>query len=146
MLASEVLCHILLQGLVASGEQNKAKTEKNSAQQECTNGHSGRTKWSFHLTNGHFRLSAKFGCGHTVWAYFPHFASISHPCPCSNRFRTNGTYSGRTGRGPLARRARVKCECEDGKLCLQVFLSLFGLTPSYFPFSTPLPNTHTDFG
>jgi hypothetical protein len=58
----------------------------------------------------------------------------------------NGTYSGRTGRGPLARRARVKCECEDGKLCLQVFLSLFGLTPSYFPFITPLPNTHTDFG
>jgi hypothetical protein len=63
-----------------------------------------------------------------VWAYglvayFPHFASY-HTLALAHRFQDEPIF-GRTGRGPLARRTRVKCECEDGKLCLQVFLSIF---------------------
>jgi hypothetical protein len=35
----------------------------------------------------------------------------SNPCPRPHRFWTNGTYSGRTGSGPLARRVSLECEC-----------------------------------
>jgi hypothetical protein len=141
MLASEVLCRILLQGLVASGEQDKAKTEKNSAQHECTNGHSGRTKWSFHLTNGHFRLSAKFGFGHTVWLRFstrmPFCAPFSHPCPCPHRFWTNGTYSGRTGR--LADE-RAGSPSGDGRVwAYGLWLFDHTLALAHTVFATPLP-------
>ncbi len=60
----------------------KLNSSQNAAQRECTNGPSGRTKWSFECTNGHYRLAAMFGCGHTVWLFFsynwPHTVALAH--------------------------------------------------------------------
>ena len=76
-------------------------TSQNPAQPECTNGHSGRTKWHIYLSNGHFPRTkwsfsgrmvhipderALWHCHSPVHALPIAIGTNSHPCPCPHRF------------------------------------------------------------